>query len=255
MTHRFRLLAVATLASALALAGCKKGADESSAPNAAPGSNTAAVSGPVAAPAGGWTEQVVQTAEGGYRMGNPNAATKLVEYGSRTCPHCAHLAEQGMPDIKKMVATGKLSYEFRDFPIHPMDTAAILLGQCNGPSTFFPILEAMFANQDAVFAKVEPGKLPQGFEASLQGKPIVAQTQIWADYLGYTAFVGQRGVPEAKAKACLADPKAYDAMSQHLNAATQAGVDSTPFFFLNGESQGSQEWSSLKPKLTAAVGG
>ena len=36
-----------------------------------------------------WAKQVVVTPEGGYRMGNPDAAVKVVEYGSLTCPHCA----------------------------------------------------------------------------------------------------------------------------------------------------------------------
>ena len=44
----------------------------------------------VAAPAGKtWNDVVEKTAEGGYRMGNPDAPVKLLEYGALSCSHCA----------------------------------------------------------------------------------------------------------------------------------------------------------------------
>lgn len=241
--------AVMTVAAvaALSLGACKKQAD-------AGGSSTGSVaSGPaVPAPAGGWTEQVSVTPDGGYRMGNPDAPVKLIEYGSRTCPHCGHLAQAGMPDIKRWVGTGKLSYEFRDFAIHPMDVAAILLGRCNGPASFFPILEGMFADQENTLPKLE--KLPDGFEQQMQGKTVNQQAAIWADYLGYKTFVGQRGVPSAKADQCLADSKAVDKIGTDLQAEQAAGIDSTPSFILNGDKLGSLDWEALKAKLTPLLG-
>jgi protein-disulfide isomerase len=237
-----------TAFAVLALAGCKKHADGSAQPTA---TNTASAA-PAAAPAGGWTEQVVRTADGGYLMGNPNAPVKLIEYGSRSCPHCAHFSETGEPLLKsKYVATGKVSYEFRDFPIHPMDLAAILLGQCNGPSTFFPILEQMMTSQDQMMAKLQT--LPPTFQNQLTGSPNDQATK-WADALGYVQFVGQRGVPEAKARQCLADTKATDAISQQLtDAQSKFNVDSTPTFIVNGnKADGAYDWATLEPVLKAA---
>jgi protein-disulfide isomerase len=234
--------------AALALAGCKKQADESATPAA---TNTASAA-PVAAPAGGWTEQVAETPDGGFLMGNPNAPVKLVEYGSRSCPHCAHFTEEGVPALKsKYISTGKVSYEFRDFLIHPMDLAAILVGQCNGASTFFPILDQMMASQDQMVAKLQT--LPQSFQTSLTGSPN-DQAAKWADALGYIQFVGQRGVPEAKARQCLADPKATDAISKHLqDAQAKYNVDSTPTFLINGsKADGAYDWATLEPLLKAA---
>jgi protein-disulfide isomerase len=240
---RFLLPALAVLA----LAGCKKHADET------PAAATATASAPtVAAPAGGWTEQVTKTADGGYVMGNPNAPVKLIEYGSRSCPHCAHFTKEGEPLLKSQyVATGKVSYEFRDFPIHPMDLAAILVGQCNGPATFFPILDQMMADQDATMAKLQT--LPPTFSATLTGSPN-DQAMKWADALGYIQFVGQRGVPEAKARQCLADPKATDAISKQLNdAQSKFDVNSTPTFIVNGnKAEGAYDWATLEPVLKAA---
>jgi protein-disulfide isomerase len=237
-------------AAALSLAGCKKSADGSSASNATTASSAPA--GP--APAGGWVDQVVRTEDGGFRMGNPDAQAKLIEYGSRTCPHCGLFTKEAMPEIKQMVATGKLSYEFNDFAIHAPDVAAILLGQCNGPATFFPILEGMMADQANTLPKLE--KLPDGLAQSMTGKSVSDQAAMWADYLGYTKFVGQRGVPETKAKACLADPKAVDALGKTMQTATtKYNIQGTPTFVLNGDVIGTAEWQDLKPKLTAAMGG
>ena len=57
----------------------------------APAARTAAV--PHAAPAAvDWVDHVVATPDGGFLMGNPAARVKVVEYGSRTCPHCARFA-------------------------------------------------------------------------------------------------------------------------------------------------------------------
>jgi len=248
MSFPTRLALPALAAAALMLAGCHKTADDTAATTS---TTTTAASAPVgAAPAGGWSEQVVQTPAGGFLMGNPNAAVKLVEYGSRTCPHCGEFAKESMPDIKKMVGTGKFAYEFRDFPIHAPDLAAILLGQCNGPAAYFPILEAMFADQVNTLPKLET--LPPSFQQSMQGKTPNQQAEMWANLLGYTSFVAQRGVPSAKAQACLADPKAVDAISARLQK-ENGRIEYTPSFIINdGEVISGLTWTDLKAKLVAA---
>jgi protein-disulfide isomerase len=42
-----------------------------------------------APPRANWMALSVVTPEGGHRLGNPDAAIKLVEWVSYTCPHCA----------------------------------------------------------------------------------------------------------------------------------------------------------------------
>ncbi|WP_019830970.1 thioredoxin domain-containing protein [Sphingomonas sp. PR090111-T3T-6A] len=254
MTIKNRLLLTGFAMAALTLAGCQKKADDSAATATAP-ATPAASSGPVgAAPAGGWASQISQTADGGYLMGNPNAPVKLIEYGSRTCPHCAKFTEEGFPELKsKYIDAGKVSYEFRDFAIHPMDPAAILLGQCNGATTFFPILEQMMADQPNVFPKLD--KLPANFQQEIANKTPNEQAAAWGEQLGYVQFVGQRGVPEAKAKACLADPKALDALSKRMqDGVTRYNVSFTPFFVVNGKPAGENTtvWSALEPILKGA---
>ncbi|MGN6497377.1 MAG: thioredoxin domain-containing protein, partial [Tsuneonella sp.] len=81
-----RIRTIALVAAAgLALAGCGKKADDANTP---PASDKALAS--VAAPAGQqWSDVVATTEAGGYRMGNPDAPLKLIDYGSLSCPHCA----------------------------------------------------------------------------------------------------------------------------------------------------------------------
>ena len=160
-----------------------------------------------------------------------------------------------MPEIRSgYVDTGKVSYEFRDFAIHAPDIAAILLGQCNGAGPFFPILEGMFADQKNTLPKLEA--TPQAFMTGLQGKSPAEQAAAWADRLGYVGFVGQRGVPEAKARACLADAAAIDALGKQMqDAGTRFNISGTPTFIINGGSVGSLEWADLKARLDAAVAG
>jgi hypothetical protein len=144
----------------LALAACGgSGGDANSATPAAPVAAKPAPAGTA------WVDTVVKTPEGGMRMGNPDAPLKIVEYGSRACPYCGKFDQEGFPALKeKYISAGKVSYEFREYPVHgPLDLGPILLGQCSGDTaTFFPILDQMFANQQtlltneqAVSAKVQ----------------------------------------------------------------------------------------------------
>lgn len=206
-----------------------------------------------AAGAHDWTRVVVQTPEGGVRMGNPAAKIALIEYGSRTCPHCAHFAVESLPLLKaKYVAAGKVSYEFRDYPIHDaLDLGPILLGRCGGTARFFPLLDAMYAEQaklmanvDAVAAKVSA--LPP----DPTGKTVAIG---FADGLGYTALVARRGVPAARARACLGDGKAIDAVVARAGKAQRDwNVNSTPTFIVNRKRVEAGDWAALEPLLVAA---
>ncbi len=219
---------------------------------------TATASAPVPAkpaPAGkAWVDVVAATPEGGFRMGNPDAALKLIEYGSRACPACARFDAEGFPALKSgLIAAGKLSYEFREYPIHgALDVAPILLGQCVSADAFFPMLDQMMANQTTLLAKTE--EVAKQAQAA-QGDALRVAT-IFAEGLGYIDFVKQRGVPEAQARACLSDKAKLDALAKNTEAANQQfNVGGTPTFILNGKKvENAADWASLEPVLKAAGG-
>lgn len=200
-----------------------------------------------------WVTVVAATTEGGMRMGNPNAKVKLIEYGSRTCPHCALFDKEGLPVLKAgPIAAGKLSYEFRDYPVHgAFDLGPILLGHCVSPAQFFPLLDAMFANQQALTAKA------QAAETRVQAMTNPTPNQIatsFATDLGYVDFVKRRGMAPARAQACLAARAGVDRIVAVTNAAEkQYSVSGTPTFVINGaKADNVYDWAALQPLLAAA---
>ncbi|HEX7695023.1 MAG TPA: thioredoxin domain-containing protein [Sphingomonas sp.] len=203
-----------------------------------------------------WVNVVAATPEGGMRMGNPNAAVKLIEYGSRTCPHCALFDKEGLPTLKAgPIAAGKLSYEFRDYPVHgALDLGPILLGRCVSAAQFFPLLDAMFVNQQSLLAKA------QAVVTKLQGMPNATPNQVattFATDLGYVAFVQRRGLPAARARACLASPAGVNRVVAMTNVAEkQFAVSGTPTFVINGtKAENVYDWAGLQPLLAAAGAG
>jgi len=232
--------------SLLALAACGgSGADNASAPA---GSVKAVV-----APAGtNWLETVSATPEGGVRMGNPNAPIKLLEYGSRTCPVCGAFGREGtQPLEQKYVATGKVSWEFREYLVHGQpDVPASLLGKCVPIATFFPILEQMYINQGPIEEKMSSAEGQALFQKMQNAKPQDVATA-WADYLGYVDFFKQRGLPEDKARACLADTKALDRIMEVMKGGDAKGVRGTPAFFLNDQQVDAISWPQLEAALKA----
>ena len=229
------------------LAACNgAGSDNASTPTA---------SAPVAAkpaPAGkAWVDVVSATPEGGFRMGNPDAPLKLIEYGSRACPYCATFSAEGMPPLKAgYIASGKVSYEFRDYPIHgALDVAPYLLGHCLPAEAFFPMLDQMMANQSTLLAKAEE----VGPKAVALGEPTKVATA-FAEGLGYLDFVKQRGVAEDQARACLNDKAKIAVLAANTDKANQQyNVRGTPTFILNGKVlEDTGEWAKLEPALKAA---
>lgn len=242
---KFRLVSAILPLIALAACGDNSGTANSGSP-AAPVAAAPAPSGQ------DWTQTVAQTKEGGFVMGNPAAPIKLVEYGSRLCPTCGAFANTGMkPLIDTYVKSGKVSYEFREYLVHGApDFAPALLGRCVGTTAFFPVLEQMFAAQSTILPKMEDA---QAFQATLQGKPPEVFSTAWAEKLGYIDFVKQRGLPEAKARACLTDKAEIDKMVKNMDVGTQMGVSGTPSFFLNGNQlQGAISWEQVEQQLKAA---
>jgi protein-disulfide isomerase len=214
---------------------------------------------PVAAvppPAGKtWMDVVARTPDNGYVQGNPNAPIKLVEYGSRNCPVCGRFATEGVEPLReKYVATGKVSYEFRDFLVHGApDLSAALLNQCVPTEAFFTMLDQFFANQSNFLQRTEDVSKNPALAQQLQNASPPDAARGFADALGQVDFVKQRGVPEAKARACLADKAKIDEISKVYAKGAENGVNGTPSFFINGKIvPNTSTWGGLEPALQAA---
>jgi protein-disulfide isomerase len=220
----------------------------------------AAHGAPAAAPAGGpgaaardWSRTVVATPEGGFRMGNPGARVKLVEYGSLTCGHCANFAKAGMaPLIGTYVRSGKVSYEYRNFILNGLDVAATLVARCGGPGRFFPVADRLYANQGQWMGRVSGFTAAQ--KAQLNALPENQRLGRIAELAGILQIAAQQGIASAQSKRCLSDQAALDRLGRMAEAAEAQGVSGTPTFFFNGANIGTHTWATLEPILREGAG-
>ncbi|HEY0112759.1 MAG TPA: thioredoxin domain-containing protein [Allosphingosinicella sp.] len=199
-----------------------------------------------------WTRNVVLTPEGGFRMGNPNAKVKLVEYGSLTCPHCADFAASAKGPLAAYVRSGKVSFEYRSYVLNGIDLTATLVARCAAPARFFPLVDELFASQGSWVGRISG--LPQAQKDRLKGLPESQRLGRLADIGGITAIAARHGIPAAQSKRCLADNAALERLGRMGEAAEALGVQGTPTFFVNGSNIGSHDWSSLQPILREAAG-
>ena len=206
---------------------------------------------------GDWSQLVTATSAGGFRMGNPNAAVKLIEYGSMTCPHCREFDEKGgTPLINNFVKSGRLSWEFRNYVRDPYDLAGALITRCNGAQSFFGLTRAMYKDQPIWVGKLQT--VPPAQAEALSNLPPNRQFVEIAKLAGFQQWAALRGVPSAKSNACLSNTKEVDRLVQMNSDATTAYPDfqGTPTFVLNGKMlQKTATWVDLEPQLRKAVGG
>ncbi|HEV2747659.1 MAG TPA: thioredoxin domain-containing protein [Allosphingosinicella sp.] len=214
----------------------------------------------IAAPAAGaaaqqdWTKIVAATPEGGFRVGNPAAPVKLVEYGSFTCDHCANFAREAMPQlIGKHVRSGRVSFEYRSFIRDPADLSAALLSGCAGPARYFELNHSYFAGQSQWIGRY--AGMTEAQKQAIDALPQEQKLAKFAAFGGLDAIAAKAGVPPARAAQCLADSKAITRLVEMRKVAVDTHkVQGTPTFLVNGRTVDAHSWSALQP-LLASPGG
>jgi protein-disulfide isomerase len=239
-------------AAVVAIAGCNSKQGDAA-------TNTVVDARPVPPPKGGdWSKVVDATPAGGFAMGNPNAALKLIEFASLTCPHCREFDETGVqPLIDNYVKTGQLSYEFRNYVRDGFDLAGALVARCNGPQTFFPLSRALFKDQPNWMGKIQA--TPQDQLEALSNLPPHQQFLAVSKITGFQEFAAMRGVPVAKTNQCLTDENSINQLVQMTSDATDQYPDfpGTPTFILNGNmveiKAGTPMWDQLKAAIDKSI--
>jgi protein-disulfide isomerase len=231
--------------AALALAACGTSGNNTTA--AAP------VAGKAAPAVTEWETTVVATPDGGFRMGNPDAPIKLIEYGSLSCPACAAFSGQATEPLKKnYIKSGKVSWEYRSLLLHAPDLMATLAYSCGGPEPFFALIDASYADMNNWLDKLM--KLAPAEQQRIQSLPLASQTTEFARVSGRDEFVTQRGISREALAQCLADPRKVEAADKvRKDAFEKYNVQGTPSFFINGKIvEGVASWADLEPELRAA---
>lgn len=149
---------------------------------------------------------------GEQTMGDPKAPITVIEYASLSCGFCAQFHAVGFKTLKeKYIDTGKVFYMLREFPGDPRAAAGFMLARCAGEGRFFPMVDLLFAQQEAWV------RSPRPVEALL-------------------GFARQAGFSQERFETCLRDQAVYDGVrSVRERGEKLFGVDSTPTFFINGK--------------------
>ena len=198
-----------------------------------------------------WTRNVIATPEGGFRMGNPEAALRVVEFVSLTCPHCAHFSVEGAPQlIRDYVRTGRVSFEIRPFPLDIIAATAAQLTRCAAPRRAFALNDAILAGQEDIFARLE--QMTEADVGAIDALDPGERRLRIAALTGIDAIAGRHGLDAGETRACLTDQAGADRIDSIKAAAETIGVAGTPSFTVNGELAANvHDWTALEPLLRA----
>lgn len=139
--------------------------------------------------------------------GDPGAPITIVEFADFQCPFCNRVE----PMLKDVLAKypGKVKLAYRDFPLAPIHPHAELAAEASrcalAQGKYWEMHDAMYADQ----AKLDEVALVQN-AAGL-------------------------GMDEKSFASCLKSGKYKEPVQQDLQAGSEAGVNATPTFFVNGE--------------------
>lgn len=194
-----------------------------------------------------WTQVVSATPEGGFRMGNPQAPVRVVEYLSLTCSHCAEFSRQGTPQLMTYVRSGRVSLEYRNFVLNALDLAASFLSRCAAPQNYFHLTHAILGSQGQWIGRMQA--LNEEQQQAIQGQtPIETMRRVVAAS-GLDGLAARHGVTAAQQRTCLTNQAGLDRVVQMQQAATRYGVNGTPTFAINGQIVSANDWAGLQPLL------
>jgi protein-disulfide isomerase len=161
--------------------------------------------------------------------GSDDAPVTIVEFADFQCPFCSRVE----PTLRDVLAKykGKVRLAYRDFPlsqIHPHAEVAAEASRCaQAQGKFWPMHDAMFADQK---------KLDE------------------SDLVETAAGLG---MDRNAFETCLKSGKYKDSVAEDIEAGSQAGVNGTPSFFINGEflsgAQSESDFSAIIDRELAAA--
>ncbi|MBB5746523.1 thioredoxin domain-containing protein [Brevundimonas variabilis] len=161
-------------------------------------------------------------------LGRADAPVTVVEYASFTCPHCADWHNTVLPDFKaRFIDTGKVRLVFRDLPTDPVQVAATAaaIARCAAPDRFYAVASSFMSGQAQLRSSYQVGP--------------------W-----YDAAIAVSGKTPAQIETCLADPATMANLRAGMEAASAAGVQSTPSFFVNGRAVQDRTLDGLSSAIT-----
>lgn len=235
------------LAAALALAALPAAAQKSgSARQDLANPESAFVTGSI----GGQWQSVTKRTERGHLIGNPEAESRMIEFISYTCPHCASFTDQGEPGLELvLIGPGKMNLEVRSVVRNPLDLAVTMLVGC-GDASGFKDRHRLFMNTQSQWLKKaqQSPASQQEIWARADGKARINM----ANALGLIDMLAKAGQSRSALSTCLLDEKAALALIENGEAdRSEFKFPGTPSFVLDGELiKDVHEWKTLYPVLS-----
>lgn len=198
-----------------------------------------------------WTITVEET-PAGHLIGNPDATTKVAEYVSYTCSHCAEFARSGDPALKiQYVRSGKVSVEVRHLLRDPIDLTAAMLTHCGDPQRFAMNHATIMLNQGK-WLPIAAQSTPAQRQRWSNPDRAAARRAIAADLDFYQLLEG-RGYSISDLDRCMADSAKEMELIQASRADTmRLNLQGTPSFTINDQLLDHvHSWPGLQQALDA----
>lgn len=149
----------------------------------------------------------------GYTMGSESASIEITEYSDFECPYCAAFATVQMPVVRdQLVATGKVRWRYRDFPLssHTYSRIAALSGQCAGEQgKFWDMHDQLFGHHEWAQVDKDPSAVFRGFATAI-------------------------GLDLTRYDACMSSRRYAGRIQASYQEGEARGIRGTPAFFVDG---------------------
>ena len=167
----------------------------------------------------------------GTHMGDPNAPVVIEEYSDYLCSFCKRFVDETEPSIiQEYIAEGLVYFVYHNFPLGPDSFAPAEASLCAADQgMFWEYHDILFANQ--------LGHDPRAYSNT--------RLEAYADAIG---------LDMEQFNACTADNRHRAQIEQGQLAGSNAGVNSTPTFFINGKMiEGARPFEVFQAEIEAAL--
>jgi protein-disulfide isomerase len=172
-------------------------------------------------------------------LGSASAPVTIVEYGDYQCPFCTRFFSDTEPLIvSNYVQAGKVKMIFRNFPfLGPESTAAANAAQCANDQG------KLWAYHDALYS----GKIKDEAKGGGENDGYFSRAL-------FLQLAQQVGLNTGTFTTCLDGNKDMATVTAEKNAASAAGINSTPAFIINGtQILGAQPYAQFQAAIEAAL--
>jgi len=164
-------------------------------------------------------------------LGVESAPVTIIEYSSLTCPHCAALHRDTLPQVKESwVGPGRARIVFRHYPLDGLALHAAAVADCIEGDRFFAFIDLLFKSQSRWVKADDPLKA--------------------LDQMARLA-----GMSGETFQSCVNDEAEMDRILARAQEGRETyGIEATPTLIINGRKvQGARSFEELDAVLSAAA--